>query len=303
MAEQHTFEEARLAGIWQDNGPFLVDLAFGILGEIGAAEDAVQEAFARLTTADIGAIEDPRGWLVVVTSRICIDHVRSASVRRERPHGNELLEPAGPALAQGAAVDPADRVTLDDEISIALLVVLQRLRPAERVAFVLHDVFGFPFDSIAETMGRPEATCRQLARRARTRIASEGSTSSEVERSTHRELVERFIRACSSGSVAELVPLLDPEVWGSVDLGPHDARTGRTARGSQAVATNLIRFFSSATLVSHPTAPGVVVLAFAGRELNAVITLDVGEERIRKIQVVADSQKMALLDSQLTSAR
>ncbi len=303
MAQSPSASKDHVARIWQDNSSFLVDLAFGMLGDIGAAEDAVQEAFARLTVADIPAIEDPRGWLVVVTSRICLDHVRSARVRREQPQETYALEPRAPVPMRPAALDPADRITLDDEVSVALLVVLQRLKPAERVSFVLHDVFGLPFESIAETMGRPVATCRQLARRARTRIDATGATSAEVERSEHRRVVERFIQACSTGSVAELVPLLDPDVWGSVDLGPHDPRTGRKAQGARAVAGNLVRYFGSeVTLVSHPTAPGAVVLAFAGRELNAVIMLDVRHETIAKIHVQADPQKMALLDSRLVPA-
>ncbi|HLX87115.1 MAG TPA: RNA polymerase sigma factor SigI [Acidimicrobiales bacterium] len=301
MAELQEQADDRLGRLWREHHPFLVDLAFGMLGDIGAAEDAVQEAFARLTVADIGAIEDPRGWLVVVTSRICLDHVRSARVRRERPQETDTLERAEPVPAQHA-VDPADRITLDDEVSLALLVVLQRLKPAERVAFVLHDVFGQPFESVADTMGRPVATCRQLARRARLRITSAGKAPAEVEVAAHRRVVERFIQACASGDVDALLPLLDPEVWGAIDLGPHDSRTGRTASGAPAVAANLVRYFGSLTLVSHPIAPGAVVLAFTGHELNAVITLDVRHDRVAKIHVIADPEKMALLGRQLTPA-
>lgn len=302
MVDSHVEPGDRLARAWHDNNHFLVDLAFGMLGEIGAAEDAVQEAFARLTSADIDSIEDPRGWLVVVVSRICLDHVRSARVRRERPQETAALEPREPVTAQ-RSVDPADRITLDDEVSLALLLVLQRLKPAERVAFVLHDVFGMPFESIAETMGRPAATCRQLARRARSRITSSADTAARVERPAHREVVERFIEACSSGRVTELLPLLDPDVSGSVDLGPHDPRSGRKARGARSVAGNLVRYFGSGvTLVSHPTSPGAAVLAFSGTELNSVIMLDVRGGSIAKVHVMADPQKMSLFQTQLAAA-
>lgn len=300
MVDSNLEADDRLTRIWRANRPFLVDLAFGMVGEIGAAEDAVQEAFARLTTAELDHIEDPRGWLVVVTSRICLDHVRSARVRRERPQEAAFLEPGEPVPAQ-VAVDPADRITLDDEVSLALLVVLQRLKPAERVAFVLHDVFGVSFDAVADTMGRPAATCRQLARRARNKIAAASAESNEVENSEHRRVVERFIDACSTGSVADLLSLLDPDASGSVDLGPHDPRTGRKVHGAHKVAGNLVRYFGSGiTLVSHPTAGRATVLAFAERELNAVIMLDVRGTTVAKVHVLADPQKMSLLDARLT---
>ena len=165
--------DAQFTDAWRVHRPYLVDLAFGMLADIGAAEDAVQEAFSRLARSDFERIEDQRGWLIVVTSRICLDQIQSARSRRERAHESSTIEFAGPAATRAAFVDPADRVTLDDEIRLALLVVLERLSPAERVVFVLHDIFQMPFDTIAESVGRPAPTCRQLARRARLKIRSE----------------------------------------------------------------------------------------------------------------------------------
>src|SRR5258708_8699477 len=164
-------DRRKISQAYADHRPYLVDLAFRMLGDIGGAEDVVQDAFSRLMRADLGEIEDERGWLIVVTSRLCLDQIRSARSRRERAHDAIAIEfvapPAEPALA-----DPADRVTFDDGVRLALLVVLQRLSPAERVAFVLHDIFRLPFDEVAETVGRSTPACRQLARRARQKIAA-----------------------------------------------------------------------------------------------------------------------------------
>jgi RNA polymerase sigma-70 factor (ECF subfamily) len=144
-----------------------------LLRDIGAAEDAVQEAFARFADSDNPSIQDERAWLIVVTSRICLDQINSARHRRERAFDTDTIEFAGePTTTAPASVDPADRVTLDDEVRSGLLIVLDRLTPAERVVFVLHDMFRTPFDEIAEMIGRPVATTRQLARRARLKIES-----------------------------------------------------------------------------------------------------------------------------------
>ena len=137
---------------WTANRAYLIDLAFRMLGDIGAAEDVVQEAFFRLVQTPLGGVDDARGWLIVVTSRLCLDRIKSAPWRRER--AADMAARADRDMASDAP-DPADRVTLDDEVRLALLVVLEQLSPAERVAFVLHDVFQLPFDLIAETVGRP----------------------------------------------------------------------------------------------------------------------------------------------------
>src|SRR5215471_12607767 len=154
--------EQQIRDVWVEHRPSVVDMAFRMVGDIGRAEDVVQEAFQRLSQSDFDAIEDARGWLIVVTSRLCLDMTRSARHRREEPVAADKL----PVQAQDVTsdlVDPADRVTLDDGVRLALLVVLERLTPPERVAFVLHDIFGVPFETVAATVGRPEATCRQLA--------------------------------------------------------------------------------------------------------------------------------------------
>ncbi len=289
---------------WQKHRPYLVDLAFGMLGDVGAAEDVVQEAFVRLAKADLDLIQDHRGWLIVVTSRICLDMIGSAPARHEQVHESSVFDIAGPPATKAPPVDPADRVTLDDEVRLALLVVLQRLKPAERVVFLLHDVFQMPFDAISQTVGRPAPTCRQLARRARMKITSEGGWSSGgVELAEQRLVTERFIQACSSGDLSALLQILDPSVWGDADLGPLGPGGTQVARGRTRVAKNLLRYFgSSQTLVSNPIGNRAVVLAFVDHGLQAVISLSIETGLIKKIHVIADPEKIGFLSSQLPVA-
>ena len=142
-----------------------MNLAYQMVGDVGEAEDVAQEAFLRLSRTGTGEIDDVRGWLTVVASRLCLDQVRSARARRDRRRS--VGPRCGRVLSASREPDPADRATLDDEVHDALLEVRRRLSPAERVAFVLHDVFQVPFGTVAQTVGRPVGTCRQLARRAR----------------------------------------------------------------------------------------------------------------------------------------
>jgi RNA polymerase sigma-70 factor (ECF subfamily) len=296
--------ESQLSEVWTMNRSYLVDLAFAMLRDIGAAEDAVQEAFARLAVTDFDSIEDKRGWLIVVTSRICINQINSARSRREQTHETSTIESIGVSVPQALPVDPADRVTLDDEVRLALLVVLQQLKPAERVVFVLHDIFRLPFDTIAETMGRSPASCRQLARRARMRVTAKSDYAGiEVDTVEERLVTERFIQACSNGDVSGLLELLEPGASGGVDLGPGDQRTGQVVHGSRRVARNLLRYFGSwTTLVSNPLGGHSIVLAFVEQRLYAVILLSLRSDLIQEIHVIADPEKLAFLSKQLSPA-
>jgi RNA polymerase sigma-70 factor, ECF subfamily len=308
MEEGATASEEAYERAWRANRPYLVDLAFAMLRDIGAAEDAVQEAFARLAAIGVDQVEDARGWLIVVTSRICLDQINSARWRHEQSQSPPALEGAAATGSRTAPVDPADRVTLDDQVRLALLVVVQRLRPAERVAFVLHDVFRIPFDTIAETLGRPAATCRQLARRAREKIAAEGAIGAERtpigaegEGEEDRRLAERFIEACSNGDLSALMELLDPDVSGEADLGPLGPSVDSIRRGADEVGRNLLRFFGPwATLVSNPVGGHSVILAFTDRRLSEVILLTSDRGKIRHIHVIVDPAKVGFLREQLS---
>jgi RNA polymerase sigma-70 factor (ECF subfamily) len=293
MATEEHLHQAWTERAWTENRAYLVDMAFRMLGDIGRAEDVVQEAFDRLSRSDFDAIEDARGWLIVVTSRLCLDVIRSARNRRERPLGDDELGVG--ADTTGAPADPADRVTLDESIRLALLVVLERLSPGERVAFVLHDIFGVPFDTVAETVGRPEATCRQLARRARQKLeAPEGRRRVEVTRHEHRLVTERFLAACANGRFEDLIGVLDPDVTGWVDLFPD-----RVVHGASSVAGNLVRYWAGHSLVSLPLTDHPCLLAFVDREVAALISLRVADERVTEIHVYVRNETLGFLRTRL----
>ncbi len=324
---------AKIVQAYRDHRPYLIDLAFRMLGDIGAAEDTVQDAFTRLLAADVAGIEDERGWLIVVTSRLCLDRIRSARARRERPHDAAGIEFVAPP-AQGALANPADRVTLDDGVSLALLVLLRRLSPAERVVFVLHDIFGMPFPTVAQTVGRTAPACRQLAKRARQKIAGsqpgQGPMTEErglgpaggrppgparggpggglppraskarfdVASAEHRVVTEKFIAACANGDLDGLLAVLAPDAWGDIDLGP-GGPVREVAHGAARVARNLLRFWGPATRVSQPLAGQPALLGFRGRDLAGVLVLGMRGDLIESVHVIADPGKLAALGLQL----
>lgn len=225
----------------------LLNLAFRMLGSSYDAEDVVQETYTRwyaLPEAEQREIRSPVGWLVRVAGRICLDHLASARVRRERYTGEWLPEPLPDRRrwdSTGAtedAVDPADRVTLDESVSMGMLVVLESVTPAERVAFVLHDVFGVPFAEIAETVGRSPAACRQLAASARRRIRDARPPATGAE--THRQVLSAFKQACETGDVGALVGLLDPGATVHADGGGRVRTARRPVVGADKVARYLV---------------------------------------------------------------
>ncbi|MBB3600913.1 RNA polymerase sigma-70 factor (ECF subfamily) [Mycolicibacterium sp. BK556] len=273
-------------GLLRAHRPYLINLAYQMVGDIGDAEDVVQEAFLRLSMADSGEIEDPRGWLTVVCSRLCLDQVRSARHRRVITTEAELLE-RQPPVNHSAMPDPGDRVTLDDEVHAALFEVLGRLSAPERVAFVLHDVFAVPFDEIAETVGRPTATCRQLARRARMKIHTAAPITADVDDTEHHLVTERFIAACSNGDLDALTEVLAPDVWGVGTVLADPPPPPQINHGQAAVGANLLRYLTGATLVSGPVGRPVA-LAFSERRLFAVVVLTIHDGLVAKIEATAD---------------
>ena len=280
---------------WRAHRSYLIDLAFRMLGDIGTAEDVVQEAFLRLLQQPVGDIEDERGWLIVVTSRLCIDHIRSARSRREYPEDMAVRGYRDPGPA---AVDPADRVTLDDEVRLALLVVLEHLTPAERVVFVLHDVFQLPFDVIGLTVGRPSPACRQLAHRARRKIAeSTVAGPATVEPAAHQVVTSKFIAACATGDLDGLLAVLDPGVSGEVD-----AREGLVVVGAHRVGRNVLRFWGGPeiVMVSQPVGAQPAVLAFMERKLVGLLALTIDGSRITKVHIFVDPSTLEPLRAQLS---
>jgi RNA polymerase sigma-70 factor (ECF subfamily) len=263
-----------------------------MLGDIGEAEDVVQDAFERLLAQDISEIVDLRGWLTVVTSRLCLDQIRLARRRLQRPRDLGALEASLPGIG-ASFVDPADRITLDDSVRLALSVVLDRLTPAERVAFVLHEIFQVPFDSIAETVGRTPQACRQLARRARVKIGvATGAGVLGADGEQHRLVTDRFIAACATGDLAGLLAVLDPAVTGWVDLLPD-----LVTEGADLVAANILRFWQHARLVALSTGDRSVLLGFIGTELRAVLVLYIADDSVTEIHVTANPAALARLGS------
>jgi RNA polymerase sigma-70 factor (ECF subfamily) len=288
--------DVELGRAWRDHRRHLLDIGFRTLGNLSEAEDAVQEAFARLVRADLDQIDDVGGWLVVVVSRICLDKLRSERRHPTSPEPSLGDRPADPSL------DPADRVTLDDNVRIALHMVLERLTPAERTAFVLHDVFQYPFEAIGEIVGRTPVACRQLASRARRTIAADvgGASRFRVESTEQRHVTEQFIAACTTGDLDGLLAILDPAVAGDADVG---GRIGLvTVTGHVAVAAAALRFLgpdSSTTLLSVPAGDGAGVVALRDGRIVSLLTLTVRDGRVEHIDGIVDPAKLAPLATAL----
>jgi RNA polymerase sigma-70 factor (ECF subfamily) len=266
--------DQRVGEAWRTERRYLVGMASRMLHGGPDAEDVVQEAFSRLARADVDEIDDLRGWLMVVVRHLCLDLLNSAHSRRSTAPG-WLADDGTPVLGERPG-NPADRVTLDDEVQLALALVLDRLSPAERTAFVLHDVFGFPFDAVGDLVGRTPAACRQLASRARSSIRrGAGADHAPIQITRSRILAERFIAACAGGDIAELMALLDPDVVGEATLEGHGPFV--LLEGRKAVADRIFQLFgpgTDRTLVPVPVdgTPGVVALDH-GRVM-AVFRLD-----------------------------
>jgi RNA polymerase sigma-70 factor (ECF subfamily) len=281
--------DSRLADLWQAHRRYLLDIAFRMLGSISEAEDVVQEAFIRLLGVDVDEINDVRGWLVVVVGRLCLDQLGSARARRED-------RTQWPFDVTTDTPDPADVATLDDSIRMALAVVLERLTPPERAAFVLHDVFQFSFEDVASIVGRSPAACRQLASRARRRMQDEtGPARFEVETIEEREVAQRFIAACAGGDLEELLTLLDPDVAGEAQIG---TAAPVVVSGREKVGPRLLAFFgpqTHTTLVSVPVNGEPGILASRDGSVFALTVLTVKNGLVEHIHSIADRRQLAYL--------
>jgi len=293
--------DVQVGRAWREHRRYVLDIALRMLGDLGEAEDVVQEAFTRLVRVDVDELDDVRGWLVTVVSRLCLDVLRSARWQRQSAIGAGS-EPsfegqADPGHARaGQSLDPADRVTLDDSVRLALLAVLQRLSPAERTAFVLHDVFQLSFEDVAGIVGRSPAACRQLASRARRHVRADVAPARfTVETPEQRRVVERFMAACSTGDLDGLLAVLDPDVAGQADVGGTIGLLPPIV-GDRAVAKGALRYLgprSSTTLLSMPMGAESGVVAFRDGRLYAAVTLTVRDGRVHHIHTVVDPVQLA----------
>lgn len=269
-----------LAAAFEEHRSHLRGVAYRMLGSPAEADDAVQEAWLKLARADTSAVENLRGWLTTVVARVCLDMLRSRTSRREEP----LAAAPEPAVASGASVDRE----LADSVGLALLIVLDRLDPAERLAFVLHDLFAMPFDEIGPIVGRSTAAARQLASRARRRV--QGASAPEVELATQRRLVDAFIAALRTGDMEALVAVLDPDVVGRIDGGARQVRAAREwARGA-------VAFHRAAEHMRSVLVDGRVALAFAPRgKVARVLVFGFAGTRIHEVEVITEPDAIAEL--------
>ena len=276
LAEQFERERGRLRAV-----------AYRMLGSDSEAEDAVQEAWLRLNRSDAGTIDNLGGWLTTVTARVCLDMLRSRKSRREEPLEATTFEPStGPD-------DSSEREQwLADSVGLALLVVLDKLAPAERVAFVLHDMFDLPFDTIAPIVERTPAATRQLASRARRRV--QGASADKPDVTRQRELVDAFLTAAREGNLERLIALLDPDVVFRADQVAAKMGGITELRGAQAVAGT---FKGRAQAAKPALVDGKVGVAVAfGGNLRIVLSLTFAGERIADIEAIADPERIAEFD-------
>src|SRR5262245_32247669 len=206
-------EQRWLTERFEENRPRLREVAYRMLGSLSEAEDAVQEAWLRLNRIDTATVENLGGWLTTVVSRVCLDVLRSRKSRREEPMGAQVTEPS---IVGGEGADPEGEAVLADSVGVALLVVLDTLTPAERLAFVLHDLFAVPFDELGPILGRSPDAAKQLASRARRRVRG-APEPSDAGRAHQRELVEAFLRAARTGDLEALLAVLDPDAVIRID--------------------------------------------------------------------------------------
>lgn len=276
----------------------LLALAYRLLGTVADAEDAVQETYVRwfrMTAAERAQIVNPAAWLTRVAGRICLDVLGSARARRESYVGPWLPEPipGSSPLAAAPHPDPLDRVTLDESVGMALLVVLESLTPAERVAFVLHDVFGVPFAEIAESVGRSAEAVRQLASQGRRRIRDRRA--GLAPREQHDAVAQEFLAAAATGELDRLITLLDPDVVLRSDAGGKKSAALRPVVGADHVARFLLGIAArnpEAEVSLVPAPDGLVVLATIDGRVDAVFSFVVRGDRIAEVFAMRNPDKL-----------
>ncbi|MCF6470791.1 sigma-70 family RNA polymerase sigma factor [Nonomuraea sp. MG754425] len=274
-------DENELAAEFEEHRPYLHAMAFRLLGSHADADDAVQEAWLRLTRAGGDGIEELRGWLTTVTVRICLDVLRKHGVRREQPLELEVGLLPGDPLGS----DPEQEVLLAESVALALYVVMDVLTPAERVAFVLHDVFEVPFDGVAAILGRSTAATKMLASRARGRLRT-GVAAADA---AGREVVEAFFEAVGRGDVAGLLTVLAPDV----ELSGHAPGGAFTVRGAREVATQATMFRNPRARLHPALVDGVpgALITFGGRPVT-VVAFTITDGVVTAIRAMTDPERL-----------
>jgi RNA polymerase sigma factor (sigma-70 family) len=280
-----------LADGFEANRSHLRAVAYRMLGSVNDADDAVQEAWLRLNRSDTSAVENLGGWLTTVVARVSLDMLRSRTARREQPVGTHVPQPI---VSREDDIDPEQEALRADSVSLALLVVLETLNPAERLAFVLHDMFDVSFEEIAPIVGRSPTAARQLASRARRRVRG-AAPAPDTDRVRQRQVVDAFLAAARGGDFAALLAVLDPEVVLRVDRGP--LATSREVRGAAAVIEQA-RTFARLGRFARPArvngSAGFVVASPTGP--LAVAGFAIADGRIVEIDLLADPARLRALD-------
>ncbi|MEU4330593.1 RNA polymerase sigma factor SigJ [Nonomuraea dietziae] len=284
-----------LADQFQGHRPHLKAVAYRMLGSLSEAEDAVQEAWLRLARSDSGDIDNLGGWLTTVVGRVCLDMLRARKSRREESLEERLPDPV--ISRADAAPDPEQEVLLADSVGLALLVVLESLTPAERLAFVLHDMFGMPFEQIAPIVDRTPVAAKKLASRARQRVRG-AAPNPDPDLTTQRRVVDAFLAAARGGDFDALVSILDPEVVLRADGGLLTSGM-KVIRGAAAVAGQLATFQRMATsAATHPA----LVNGLAGLvntvddRLISVMSFTISDSKIATIDILSDPERLAQLN-------
>jgi RNA polymerase sigma factor (sigma-70 family) len=280
---------------FEEHRPRLRAVAYRMLGSLSEAEDAVQESWLRVSRADTGGIENMGGWLTTVVSRVCLNLLRARAGRREQSLETHVPDPI---VTQEGQSNPEQELLLADSVGLALLVVLETLDPAERLAFVLHDTFAVPFDEIAPIVGRTPAAARQLASRARRRVRGAVTDELDLDRRRQREVVDAFLAAAREGDFDALLQVLDPDVVLRSDGGDGVAPT-RIVRGARNVAGGAVTYSAHAppsiiwpVLVNG--AAGLAAFDLRGEPVS-LLAFTVARGRIVEINILADRERLGLL--------
>lgn len=287
-------DRAWLAERFEEHRARLRAVGYRMLGSLSEADDAVQEAWVRLSRSDASEIENLGGWLTTVVARVCLNMLQARKARREEPLGVHVPDPI---VSRVDGMDPEQAALLADSVGLALQVVLDMLAPAERLAFVLHDIFGVSFDEIAPIVGRSPVAARQLASRARRRVRGQAPTPDrDLER--QREVVEAFLAASREGNFEALLEVLAPDVVLRADSGALPPPASQEVRGARAVA-RLAAAFSPVARFSRPAlvngTVGLVTTTPRGKPYS-VMGFTIADGRIVEIDILADAQRLAKLD-------
>jgi RNA polymerase sigma factor (sigma-70 family) len=283
-----------LAEGFEQNRTRLRAVAYRMLGSFAEADDAVQEAWLRLSRSDASGVENLGGWLTTIVARVCLNVLRSRNTRREEPMGVHVPDPV---ISRADGTTPEDEALLADSVGLALHVVLDTLTPAERLAFVLHDMFDLPFDEIAPMVGRSPAAARQLASRARRRVRGADVHAPDPDIARQREVVDAFFAAAHQGDFDALVAVLDPDVVLRSDGGTAHPEVSVVLHGAAAVAGQALTLAQPSALKRPALVNGAAgVVVTVGGQLYVVMGFTVSRGKIVEIDAIIDPERIRRLD-------